>query len=272
MDAGSMMESAIYFGSLRHRRFRPARHEFTYPLFMAFLDVDRISELMRVSALSSYNRWNWASFHEADHFGDLRRPLRERIAADAFEHGVQLPDGQIFLLTHLRYLGYNFNPVSFYYCYDRQEKLRAVLAEVNNTFGETRNYWLTSANQTAGAERSHSYEFDKTFHVSPFIGMGCRYAWTFTDPRESLVVQTNVREEGQAIFDGTLSLQRRPWTARWLRHALVRFPWVTAKTVAAIHWQALRLYLKKVPVVHHPGAGEFTPANARHLGANWSIE
>jgi len=266
------MESAIYFGTVRHRRFRPASHEFTYPLFMALLDVDRIPELMQVSRLSSYNRWNWASFSQADHFGDPRRSLRERLAEDAARHGCELPDGQIFLLTHLRYLGYNFNPVSFFYCYDGNDCLQVIMAEVKNTFGETQNYWLSASCQTGVSDAAHSYEFAKKFHVSPFISMACDYRWTFTDPGESLVVQTNVDENNQPVFDGTLRLTRRPWSAEWLRHALTRFPWVTAKTVAAIHFEALRLYLKKVPVVHHPGPGHFVPANTRPLGASWSIE
>ena len=108
------MEPAIYTGTLRHRRFEPARHEFTYPLFMAFLDVDHIPEMIEVSPFTSYNRFNWASFHERDHFGDPSLPLRRRLEADAVEHSIRLPDGPIFQLTHLRYLGYNFNPISLY--------------------------------------------------------------------------------------------------------------------------------------------------------------
>ena len=266
------MQSAIYFGTLRHRRFRPARHEFTYPLFMAFLDIDRMAELMQISRVASYNRWNWASFSESDHFGDPRKPLRERLTEDAAQQGVSLPGGKIFLLTHLRYLGYNFNPVSFFYCYDADERLELIMAEVKNTFGETQNYWLSAACQTSASDNSRSYEFDKKFHVSPFISMACNYNWTFTPPDASLVVQTNVVENHQNVFDGTLQLTRRPWSAKWLRYALMRFPWVTAKTVAAIHWQAVRLYIKKVPVVHHPGRGHFTPANTRPVGASWSIE
>ena len=265
-----MIESALYFGWVRHRRFRPAAHEFEYPLFMAFLDVDRIPALMQVSRLSGYNRWNWASFYDGDHFGDIQIPLRRRIEDDAARHGIELPHGKIFLLTHLRYLGYNFNPVSFYYCFDRDENLRLILAEVNNTFGETQNYWLSPANEFAASGKSRSYEFAKAFHVSPFIGMDCRYRWTFTPPGESLVVQTNVAENDAALFDSTLRLERRPWSAPALRYALLHFPWVTAKTIAAIHWEAVRLYFKKVPVVHHPGPGLFTEVNTRHLGASRS--
>ena len=156
-----MMESALYFGSVRHRRFRPTKHQFEYPLFMAFLDVEQIPALMQASRLASYNRWNWASFYEGDHFGDVRKPLRSRLEEDAAHHGLQLPAGQIFLLTHLRYLGYNFNPVSFYYCFDRDENLQLILAEVNNTFGETQNYWLSAKNQVESSGPGLSYQFAK---------------------------------------------------------------------------------------------------------------
>jgi DUF1365 family protein len=225
---------------------------------------------MQTSLLSGYNRWNWASFYDVDHFGDVRKPLPERIEEDALRHGLRLPDGKIFLLTHLRYLGYNFNPVSFYYCFDSDEQLRMILAEVNNTFGETQNYWLSPANQVAATEKARSYQFPKTFHVSPFMGMDCRYHWTFTPPEESLVIQTNVAENHEALFDSTLRLERRPWSAKSIRYALLRFPWVTAKTIAAIHWEAARLYFKKVPVVRHPGPGRFTPVNQPHRGASRS--
>ena len=137
-----MIDSGLFVGTLRHRRFTPVAHAFTYPLFMALLDIDRVPELMRVSAVTSYNRWNWASFDDRDHLGDPSRSLRERLDVDAARHGIDLPDGPIFLLTHLRYLGYCFNPVSFFYCFDRAEQLQVVLAEVSNTFGGTHNYWL----------------------------------------------------------------------------------------------------------------------------------
>ena len=125
------MESGIYSGTLRHRRFSPVRHEFTYPLFMVFLDIDRVPQLMKVSPLAGYNRRNWVSYQERDHFGDPASTLRERVSRDAEKNGIVLPAGRIFLLTHLRYLGYSFNPVSFFYCYDREDKLRMVMATLS---------------------------------------------------------------------------------------------------------------------------------------------
>ncbi|HEX7961297.1 MAG TPA: DUF1365 domain-containing protein [Terriglobales bacterium] len=265
------MESAIYTGTLRHRRFHPKRHDFTYSIFMVSLDIDRLAELMAISPFTGYNRWNWASFYDADHFGDLRSPLRERLARDAHEHATELPDGRIFLLTHLRYLGYNFNPVSFFYCYDKQERLKAILAEVNNTFGETHNYWLDEKNGSnrQGANAAH-YRFRKEFHVSPFLEMDCEYRWTFTDPADSLLIQTNSLRGGEPVFDATLKLEHQEWSARNLHRVLLRHPWMTAKVIAGIHWQAVRLWAKNVPLVHHPGAGTFKPASQEHFGAAWS--
>ena len=253
-------EPAIYVGTLRHRRFRPVLHAFTYPVFLVMLDVDRIPELMRVSPFSSYNRWNWAAYDERDHFGDPSLSLRERLKRDAAAHGVTLPDGPIFLLTHLRYLGYCFNPVSFYYLLGRSGKLEMMLAEVNNTFGETCNYWLTpECEQTNTAAQplesaARRYETRKVFHVSPFLELGHQYTWIFTPPGERLVAHMNTRKSKSVVFDATLTLERRPWNARELRSVLVEYPWMTAKVIAAIYWQALRLWLKGVPYVPHPGA------------------
>ena len=265
------MESGIYVGTLRHRRFSPARHEFTYPLFMVFLDIDQLPELMKVSPLAGYNRRNWVSFEERDHFGDPSKTLRERLSRDGHKHGVVIPEGRIFLLTHLRYLGYNFNPVSFYYCYDRQDKLQMIMAEVNNTFGETENYWLTSGIEHPAGENK-KYRFSKTFHVSPFLKLGHEYDWTFTPPGERLITESVSYQAGQHIFDSTLNLDRREWSRAELHRALIRFPWMTAKVIAAIHWQALRLLLKRVPVVSHPGAGRFGRSTAQHLGASWRAD
>jgi len=246
----------LYTGTLRHRRFRPRKHEFTYTLFMAWLDIDRIPQLMAESPWTSYNRFNWASFEERDHLGDPRLTLRERVTEDARAHGVPLPDGPIFLLTHLRYLGYCFNPISFYFCYDCRGHLDTVLAEVNSTFGESRNYWLSPRNRQRSANALH-YRCPKTMHVSPFMGMNLDYEFTLSEPDDELVAHMNTIERGpvgspEPFFDATLRLERQPWTSRNLARLLLRHPWMTAKVVVAIHWQALRLLLKRVPMFTHP--------------------
>ena len=247
------MQPAIYTGTVRHRRFEPAQHEFTYPLFMAFLDVDRIPEMMRVSPFAAYDSFNWASFYERDHFGDPSAPLRERLRTDAAAHGIRLPDGPIFLLTHLRYLGYNFNPISLFYCYSQEGRLDTVLAEVSNTFGESHNYWLSAASRVSSSQE-HIHRSAKVMHVSPFLPMELDYRFVLPPPGEQLVAHMNTLEGKHSAFDATLRLRRTPWSARSLHRALLSFPWMTAKVIGAIHWEALRLYCKKVPVYTRPGS------------------
>jgi DUF1365 family protein len=246
-----MMESALYFGTLRHRRFTPVHHEFRYGVHMAFLDIDRIPEILSRSALSSYNRFNWTAFCERDHFGDPGKPLRERLLEDAAQNGIALPSGPIFLLTNLRYLGYCFNPISIYYCMAEDGALPVLLAEVHSTFGEIRNYWLSSANRLP-SDHALRYRSRKTMHVSPFNEMGLEYDFVLTPPGNKLVAHMNTLKDGKSFFDATLTLERKPWTAANLRGALLRHPWMTAKVISAIHWEALRLFLKGAPVFTHP--------------------
>jgi len=245
------MESALYVGRLRHRRFTPKKHSFEYPVFLSLLDVDEIPEIMQRSPLSSYARWNVVSYFERDHFGDPAKSLRKRIEADARKNNVALPDGKIFLLTHLRYFGYVFNPVSFFYFYDAQGQLRQMMAEVNNTFGESHNYWLTPENERKAAA-AQRYTSEKRMHVSPFMGMDLDYDWIFTEPGERLVAHMNTLQDGKPFFDATLRLQRREWTRAELHRVLAAYPLMTARVIGAIHWEALKLWIKRVPVFAHP--------------------
>jgi len=248
----------LYVGTVRHRRFAPRPHQFEYSLFMAWLDVDRLREAMDVSRLTSYNRWNWAAFDERDHLGDPVRPLRDRVRDSAHAAGHVLPDGPIYLLTHLRYAGYVFNPISLFYCYDSQGDLQLVLAEVSNTYGGRRNYWLQPRDQTA--RRFHAVT-SKTMYVSPFMEYDVDYEFLLSPPGQTLVAHMNVARSGadgsasSRVLDATLSLDHKPLTARAVRTALCRFPWMTAKVIAAIHWQALRLRLKGLKFVPFPQGG-----------------
>lgn len=246
-----MPAPGIYLGTLSHRRFMPRRHEFEYPIFMVMLDVDRIPELMSVSRVAGNNRFNWASFDDRDHVGDPALPLRKRLEIDAAANGISLPDGPIYLLTHLRYLGYGFNPVSFFYCYGKDGKLGALLAEVSNTFGEQRSYWLTERNEIDGGAL-RKFRSTKAMHVSPFMPMELEYTFGFSEPGEELTVYMNTIDHGEINFDATLRMTWSEWSAANLRSALARHPLMTLKVIAAIHWQAFVLLLKKLPVFTHP--------------------
>lgn len=248
-------EPGLYVGSIRHRRFAPRAHAFEYPLFMAFLDVDRVPELMAASRLTSYNRFNCAAFYDRDHLGNPAEPLRERVRRVAADAGESLPAGPIRLLTHLRYAGYVFNPISLYYCYGDDGRLERVLADVSNTYGGRRAYWLRPLDDAARRFRAAA---PKALYVSPFMDYEVDYGFLLTPPAESLVAHVTVvrRDEpdpGRAhLFDATLALRHRPWTAAAIRSTLAAFPWVTGKVTAAIYWEALRLRLKGLHVVPFP--------------------
>ena len=246
-------QSAIYEGWVRHRRFRPARHRFVYRLFMMYLDLDELSSLFDRRWLWSARRPNFASFRRADHLGAPCLPLDECVRQLVGDRTGHRPEGPIRLLTHLRYWGYGFNPVSFYFCFDRADRgLETVVGEVNNTpWGEQHCYVLHRGMDRGPAPRK-SYRFPKTFHVSPFMGMKQDYTWQFTAPGERLWVHMDNRENGDRLFDATLMLRRREIGAGSLARVLLQYPLMTAKVIGAIHWQALRLWLKRCPVYPHP--------------------
>lgn len=244
-----MTGGALYVGTLRHRRFEPRPHAFSYPLFMVLVDVDRLAEQMTVSRLTSVNRFNWASFDDRDHLGAPSEPLRTRVAEDARRQGLSLPAGPIYLLTHLRYLGYNFNPISFYFCCNLAGEVELVMGEVHSTFGEQCTYWIPAREGPSFRAR-----LPKIMHVSPFMGMDVDYEFIVTPPGHRFVAHMNTMARGgdRPYFDATLSLERRPWSAGEIRRQLIRHPLMTARVVGAIHWEALRLWAKGLQVYPQP--------------------
>lgn len=252
MSDRSQLASAVYTGSVRHRRFRPVRHAFTYGLFMMYLDLDELPGLFD-------RRWLWsvrhpapARFRRRDHLGDPERDLASEVRRLVGAAVGRAPVGPIRLLTHLRYFGYGFNPVSLYYLFDgADERVEAIVAEVNNTpWGERHCYVLPGE---VSPSRVGRYRFDKEFHVSPFMPMDLEYDWRVSMPGERLAVHIENRRGEEPLFDATLLLERREIGTASLASCLLRFPFMTARVVSAIHWQAARLWWKKAPFHPHPG-------------------
>jgi hypothetical protein len=244
---------------VRHARLRPFEHRFRYRLFMAFLDLDELDRVFRGRWLWGVERRTLASFRRADHLGDPALPLaqvvRDRVEA---ETGCR-PSGPIALLTQLRLFGFVFNPVSFYFCYDRAgERVDAVLAEVTNTPWNERHCYVLRRD---GPELR--FRTRKEFHVSPFLGMDLEYVWRFGEPGERLEVGISDLEDRRPVFHAELCLARREITGPSLARTLARQPLSTAKGFAAIYWQALRLALRGAPFHPHPrrhaGATEASP-------------
>lgn len=251
--------TAIYAGMVRHRRFAPKRHEFTYPVFMALLDVDRLPEAMGVSRLLGYNRLAWAAYDERDHLGDPGQPLRQRLAESARAQGHELPAGRVALLTNLRFLGYCFNPVSYIYAWEPDGRLGLLGAEVTSTpWKERVVYWM----RPGEGDLAPGFRVPKRLHVSPFMPMGLEYEWRFREPGDDLQVRMLLRQDGSPLFDADLLLRHRAWTPQEIRRTLLAFPLHTFKVITAIHWEALKLWLKRVPVFTKPRLSVLEPAPA----------
>jgi DUF1365 family protein len=248
-----MKKSAIYLGQVKHRRTAPVAHEFSYRIFMMYLDLAELPRLFRRRWFWSASRPALARFRREDHLGDPAVPLDESVRQLVADETGEYPRGPIRLLTQLSYFGYVFNPVSFYYCYDEDDTvLETIVAEVNNTpWGERHSYVLPqSMNQGTGGHKR--YFPAKEMHVSPFMQMDVDYDWRFNTPGEQLTTHMENSHGGRKIFDATMILARKEISAWSLASVLTRFPLMTLKIIVAIHWQALKLWIKGAPVHDHP--------------------
>jgi len=247
------MRSAIYEGWVRHRRFAPVSNAFRYRLFMMYLDLAELPHLFDRRRFWSVSRPNLAYLRRSDHLGDPNRPLDACVRDLVEARTGARPQGSVRLLTHLRYFGFGFNPVSLYYCFDSEDRnVATIVAEVNNTpWGEQHAYVLSEA-INMGAQSKKHYRFPKVFHVSPFMDMDQTYAWRFTTPGETLAVHMDNWENNCRLFDATMVLRRTGITGGSLARVLIHYPLMTVKVIAAIHWQALKLWLKRCPFYPHP--------------------
>lgn len=249
----SQLNSAIYDGRVRHRRFEPLEREFSYRIFMVYLDLDEIPEVMNIHPFWSTRPRSPASFHRSDYLGPADRPLGQAVR-DLVEArtGVR-PRGPIRMLTHLRYWGVCFNPVSFYYCFDPSgRKVETVLAEVTNTPWGERHTYLVNTPRRPGVLAA---DVGKRLHVSPLMGMDHRYQLIFGAPGRTLPVHMESHREGRLHFDATLNVERRELSRGLLGRLLAtRLP-MPAKVLGGIHLEAARTWLSGAQYHPHPDKG-----------------
>lgn len=241
------MSSALYAGRVSHARLRPVRHRLRYRLAQGLFDLDELPELGRRLRLFGHNGPAPISFHDRDHgdgSGDLRRWVEAQLAAADLAG----PWGGVSVLCMPRMLGFVFNPLSVYFCHKPDGRLAAMLYEVHNTFGERHAYAMA----TGAGEGLVRQACDKTFYVSPFLPMDLRYRFRVAPPHQTVGVEVVAEEGGEPILLARFAGRRISLTDRNLARLLIAFPGLTLKVVVAIHWEALRLWLRGAPLAPRP--------------------
>lgn len=244
------MNSSLCMGWISHRRLTPRVHAFRYRIGMFYLDLDEQSWLMGLSRL--LGRWRLAPlcWRETDYLPALTRQGESLAQAARLLVGQatgHLPEGRVQLLTQLRCWGLSFNPVSFYFCHDRDGRLTAILMEVRNTPWRERFHYVLPVQ----GNLARPFSVGKAFHVSPFMSLDMDYRLRFFLDTDHVRIQMQNWQGGTKVFEADLALRRKPLDGAVLRRYVLNFPWMSLRTVSAIYWQALRLLLKRTPVHDH---------------------
>ena len=243
--------ATLYVGEVMHARLKPVGHRFSYRVMSLLIDLDRLEVADRQTPLFGVNRPALYSFHEADHGERDGSSLRSYVQRRAAEHGIELTGGRVLLLCYPRLLGYTFNPLSVYFCYHANGQLALLIYEVRNTFGDIHAYVLPVDNgdiSPAGIRQTQ----DKQFYVSPFVEMAMRYHFRVMPPKDRVKLRILETDSEGPLLSATFNGYRRILTTKELLRSFFSLPIVTLKVVAAIHWEALRLWLKGVRLVPRP--------------------
>ena len=229
-----------------HHRFKPKRHRFTYSVVSALLDLDELDSLDRKLRFFSVDRFNLFSWHNKDHGDGSNTPLLNQVKEKLSQHQLDEFGASVKLLCYPRMFGYVFNPLSVYYCYDQTGKLGAILYEVSNTFKERHTYLIKA--DPANPDRLLRQRSDKVFYVSPFMPMDANYQFRMRPPADRVAVCIRQSHQNESLLHATFTGERRALSDRSLISTLCGYPMMTFKVIGGIHWEALRLWKKGVPL------------------------
>lgn len=244
------MNSRIFSGQIMHARREPKRHHFNYPIYLYAFDLDELEMLDTLLPFFSYNRFNIVSIHDQD-YASGEGSIRDKIVSFLSQQGCGDGLSRIELVTAARYFNYVFNPVSFYFCYDQNEKLSCAVAEINNTYGERYLYILNQL-QSENAT-THTSVVSKSFYVSPFYQVTGNYEFIFCDLNHKLDIQINILEDRRPVFLSRIWGSSLPLSRQNMVVTLLKYPLTSALTMPRILWQATKLHLiKELPVYAKP--------------------
>ncbi len=242
------MNSAIYSGVLMHNRIRPKKHRFSYRVASWLVDLDELGELDKNHRWFSRNRFNLFSFYDEDYGDRTKTPLKKQIQQRLHKEGISSPD-KILLLCYPRVFGYVFNPLSVYYCF-HSGYVSAMVYEVSNTFGE-RHFYVVPQTKTEGAKPVQRHLAVKKMHVSPFFPMECYYQFKTRIPYQKTYLAICLNDRKGKLFSAVFSGEKKEISDRQLMQLAFQLPLQTIKVIIAIHWEALRLWLKGIKVFSH---------------------
>ncbi|MEI7498141.1 MAG: DUF1365 domain-containing protein [Candidatus Falkowbacteria bacterium] len=261
------MNSCFYFSKLYHERFSPKKNSFKYGIYLSYLDLDELADLQKTNYLFNYNKKNILSFWDDDHFTFLNntsaeaiiianennhfdvqkyknKNTKERIKILAKELGLDFEIEKVFLLTNLRNFGYVFNPVSFYYCFDKNGVFRVLFSEINNTFLDQKMYYMVIDD---ASQKSFTSRQRKNYYISPFISYENDLRWRFNLPQDDLIMNIDSLDGETIILKTNLIGQRKEFNNKNLSWAQLRYPLMTIFVIILIHFQAIKLFFKKIP-------------------------
>lgn len=242
--------NALYAGTVSHKRVAPVDHTFKYSVFYLLIDLDSFETSTKLPWCLSLDRFNLFSIYQKNYGAKMQAGLKAHITEQLTKLGIDRIPHKIFMLTMPRVLGYAFNPITLFYCYDTSEDIFAVIYEVHNTFGETHSYLIPVDMK---AEKIADHAAKKQLYVSPFYDVSGQYRFRVTPPKDALNLLIHyLTDTNDLRMTADLATERKPLRARYLLGQFFKIPFMTLKVVSAIHFEALRLWVKRVSLVSRP--------------------